>query len=832
VAHATRFIGREADLFRLEELFRQSQRLITLWGPAGIGKTRLAMRYAELRRAERAAVVWGELASARTVSDVCAAVAAALGLPTAMGVPELGRTLGNWGRVLVVLDNADLATAAVGQALAAWLGDAAEARFLVTSRERVRAAGELCYELLPLPRSEAIDLFADRARLVRPDFKVSVGNRALIEELVDCLERTPLAIELAAARADALGVEGILRRLAERLDVLSVRGAIEWSWELLDRTERAALAQSSVFVGGFSVDAAEAVLELPEPERAVLDVIFALRDKSLLRTTPVGESVRIGHYESIRAYAEEALADSGADAVAAAASRHTSYYLEQAGAWPLPELVADTQNLLAVHARALAAGAVKDALRAALVLDRALAVRGPTETHLSVLAETLALTGDGAGAEAEPALTLAVRRARGNARRLCGDLDGAEADLAAVAVAAEGEVGAAAGADLGVVFHQRRDMSEARRLYEDALARARAARARAVEARVLGNLAALDHDRGAFAEAERQYRQALAIFSDLGDRRHEGVFLGNLAILEQECGREDDARTHFRAGLAILERAGDQRLVGVLIGNLAALEHTAGNLEEARSCYERALELLQAAGELRSEGLCRGRLAAVVATLGDLEGARSQLDVAQRLLERVDDPVGFEAAALARAFIDLTEANRERAGGHMDRAAELLRRVTGRIDGARHGEPSLIEQSDDARGLVRILERALAQLDGASPADALLIGPEARWFRGPGGEWHDLSKRRPLRLILLHLTELRRAAPGRSVDVDALQRAGWPGEKMNPSAGANRVYVTLNKLRKLGLEGVLIRDDLGYLLDPAVPLERISADWRALRATK
>ena len=140
---ATRFIGREADLFRLEELFRQKQRVITLWGPAGIGKTRLAMRYAELRRSERATVTWCELASARSVGDVCVAVAAALKLPAATDTADLARTLDNWGPRLLVLDNADLATAAVADALGAWIAAAPETLFLITSRERVRVPGEL-----------------------------------------------------------------------------------------------------------------------------------------------------------------------------------------------------------------------------------------------------------------------------------------------------------------------------------------------------------------------------------------------------------------------------------------------------------------------------------------------------------------------------------------------------------------------------------------------------------------------------------------------------------------------------------------------------------------
>lgn len=810
--HLTRFIGRTADLFRVDELMRQGQQLVTLWGPAGMGKTRLAHAFAERRRAARGRVAWCELGAAGGEPDVWAAVAGALQLPSPRAAADVGRSIANAGRLLVVLDNADAVTAATAAAVRAWSAQAPEAQFLVTSRERLGAAGELTYELLPMIEAEAVALFDDRARLVRPDFHTSLANRALIEELVDRLERTPLAIELAAARIDVLGLDGLLRRLGDRLDVLGVRGAIAWSWELLAPPERAALAQSSVFVDGFTLDAAEAVIRA-DGGGSVLDLLHALRNKSLLRSVPIADGVRFGHYHSVRAFAAEKLDDE-----AAARDRHAAHYLAQAG-----DLSRDAANVQAVLARALELGRADDALRAALLLDGVLAARGPVDTHVGTLDAALAVAGG-----AEP-LRLAVQRARGTARRMRGDLDGAEADLRAVAAAAGGGLRAAACADLGVVFHQRRELTEAAAWYERAHDAARAAGDRAVEARALGNLAAVDHDRGAFDAAEGRYRRALAIFADLGERRHEGVFLANLAVLEQELDRFDDARTHFRAALVILDGVGDQRLIGVTRANLAALEHERGNLEEARSGYRAALEVLERVGELRSEALCRGRLAAVLATLGDVDGARGELDRAERELERVGDTVGFDAVQLARAFIAMTEANRERAGGHVDRAAALLQEVAQRIARARGGEPSLVELSDDARALVRVLERALDQLDGESPADALLVGPEARWFRGPGGDWHDLSKRKPLRLILLSLTEMRRRAPGAGVAVDALQAAGWPGEKMTAAAGSNRVYVTLNKLRKLGLEGVLVRDDTGYLLDPAVPVERVSADWRALR---
>lgn len=823
---STRFIGREADLASVDELFAEGRRVITLWGPAGIGKSRLARYYAERRRLARVPVTECDLGEATTMSDVCAVVADALELPVGGGggadraCASVTRALAIRSPLLVVLDGADRAMPAVAQALGAWVDGAPEARFLVTSRQRVHMGSDLTYELDPLAQDEAIELFVDRARLLSPRFEATDANRERLLELVDRLERVPLEIETAATRIDVLGLDGLLARVDGRRGVLG-RGGTQSSWDLLDRVERRALAQLSVFRASFTLAAVEAIVRV-EGDAKALDILDTLRDRSLLRAHAVDESVRFSLFERVRIFASRQLEQLGE--AEATWDRFAAYYTDGAAGWTLGALAAEMANLRAVHERAVSDARLEGIVATAIALDRVLATRGPVDEHLDVLDRSIAACAAVDGADVTTLL-----RARGNARRIAGDLDAAADDLMRAATTADGALLAATYADIGVIHHQRRAMNQARTYYERALDAARASGSRRTEARALGNLAALAHDRGSFEDAERSYRQSLAIFADLGDRRHEGIFLTNLAVLEQECRRTDDARTHFRAALYMLENTGDKRLHGITLGNLAALEHMQGNLEEARDSFERSVSMLGDMGELRSEALARGRLAAVVATLGQLDVARSHIDVAERLLERVGDVVGFEAVQLARAFVQLAAANEHRVAGNAEQSRELIEAVEARIADARSGTPSLIEQSDDARGLIRVLEKSLSELDGQAPGNALLIGPEARWFRGPGGGWQDLRRRRPLRLILLHLTEIRRAAPGRGQSVQALIAAGWPGEKMTADAGSNRVYVTLNKLRKLGLDGVLTRNDGGYLLDPAIPVERISADWRALR---
>lgn len=834
---ATRFIGREAELDSLAALLERGRRLITLVGPPGCGKSRLAAQFlASARRGPVPSVRCGA-GQATTVVELCEAVQQALGLAASgsSAVERIGDALAHRGAVLVCIDDADGLEPAAGEVLLAWLAAAREITILVSSRRRLGIEGEQLLELGPLTLDDAIELFGDRAALSCPRFEVDDRNRATIAELVELLDRLPLSIELAGGRVDVLGADGLVRRLEHPLDVLTttshaiparragLRHAIEVSWRLLPEAARSVLAQASIFAGSFSLEAAEAVLEAPGTA-SMLDVLQELRQQSLLGRQESGGHVRFVLSRGVRAFARAALTERDPRSIEA---RHRAFYLAYSDGWGIGRLAGEKADLLAVLDRALVGGDRDDALRLVLVLDRVLSARGPVDEHLALLNRCLDAP--------EPALASLIQRAyraRGNALRMRGDLDAALADLNHASDGAAAELAAALLADIGVVHHQRRDIDQARTHYQVALTAARRAHCRLTEARALGNLAALAHDVGQYDDAVAQYRQAITIFAELHDVRHEGIFLTNLAIAEQERGTVDDARTHFRAALELLQAVPDRRLAGITLGNLAALEHAAGNLEVARSSYEQSLAWLEEIGELRSEALCRCRLAAVLAPLDELVLARDHIDRAERLLERVDDFLGFRTVQLARTFLSLSEYNRARLAGD-ERAAELRwQEIANDIAAARAGNPSLVDRSDDARALIRILESALAQQErsGLAP-DALLVGPEARWFRAPAGAWQDVRSRRPLRLLMLCLTERLRAQPGRGVSVDELVDAGWPDEKVQRDAGSNRVYVALNKLRKMGLDGILLRDDSGYYLDPQIPLRRIVSDWRLLGET-
>ncbi|AUX36127.1 MULTISPECIES: tetratricopeptide repeat protein [Sorangium] len=886
---ASRFLGRERELAAIAELFRRGERLVTVWGPAGMGKTRLALelasRWDEARPAE---AVWlCELTACRDLRAVCGAVARAIGAQVAAGrreatlVERIGRALATEGPALFVLDNLEHVLEQAAPALDAWVRAAPEVRFLATSRERTRLPGEIGCELGPLAlpaegsaeRSAAVALFLDRAAAHRGGAPAGDERLADVAALVRRLEGIPLAIELAAAREGVLGVRGLLARLGSRLDLLAgaargrearqatMRSAIEWSWDLLDDRERRALACCSVFRGPFTLAAAGAVLA--EPDAAAVDRIEALRDKSLLRAAPPGSdgATRFALYEAVRELAAEKLAERGERG--AAAERHAAFYLaageaaaadfERRGALDaLNRIAGDLEELLAVAEGALAAAAtpragdgaaVEDAvaaaatraaaeraLRALSAIEPVLSTRGPFGAQLELLDRALAAAE---ALAADPGVAARALAARGRARRLRGQAEAALDDLerARAQAAALGEAALLSGilADLGVLHHGRREMERARDHYEQALALHRALGDRRAEGRALGNLGALHHDERREAEAAAYYERAIAIAAEIGDGRQEGIFSTNAGLLEQERGAPALARRRYERAAAILGEVGDLRLLAITLGNLGALHHEEGRLADARACHGRAVALLREVGDRRSEAIALCRLGAALASVGEVGEARRALEPAERLLAQLGDEPDVELARVASGFVDLALAQAARRAGQGDEAAARVVAARRRIARAREGAPSSASRSDDVRLLLRILERSLAALGGLAEARAgaereLLLTEGARFVRPPGSGWHDLRERHAARRLLLALAEQQRCAPGRGLSLAALQEAGWPGERILPEAAANRIYVAMNQLRKLGMKPWLRRDAEGYSLDPALPVHYVAVE--------
>jgi predicted ATPase/class 3 adenylate cyclase len=578
---ASSFVGRERELAEVLADVAGGARLLTLTGPGGSGKTRLAIEAAAALVPDyEAGVFWVGLASlrdpARVTETISRAIGANNGLAEHIGEREL----------LLLLDNLEQVIDAAPE-LSALLAACPNLALIVTSRELLRVQGEVELAVPPLAESEAVALFCERAR-VEPSDEIA--------ELCVRLDSLPLAVELAAARTKALSPTQILERLSQRLDLLkggrdadprqrTLRATVEWSYDLLSEDEQELFARLSVFVGGCTIEAAEAVAG------AHLDTLQALVEKSLLRFS----NERYWMLETIRELAAERLDSETAEAVR---RRHRAYIVEHAEA-SAPELhtagessmsarlAPDYGNVRAAVSDALAAGEPDDvgrvlgAIYPFLISHGHLAeVREWTEAALNArdrlssrgLAETLVGGGEIA--------------------RFAGDLDRAielKEELAAV----QGDLQrpnwrAATFADLCEIALEQGDFARARSYAEESAAAG-------VGARAALCFAELDLRSGDLASAESTGLRALAGF-EKGSFNH-ATCLELLGETARRSGDEMGARARFQAALRSFAALGDGGGIADCLDGLARL--AAGLGDSAR-----AGRLSGAAGRLRET---RGR---------------------------------------------------------------------------------------------------------------------------------------------------------------------------------------------------------------------------------
>jgi predicted ATPase/class 3 adenylate cyclase/DNA-binding CsgD family transcriptional regulator len=346
----TSFVGHDAELTQLRELLAQN-RVVTLTGAGGVGKTRLAIQVAAQLAGEFGDGVWYvDLAPITDPELVAVTVARALGLPDQPGRSTMD-TLLRFVRdrqMLVVLDNCEHLLDAGAELVVALLSGATRVTLLATSREAIGVAGEVSWRVPSLSLAdEAVELFIDRARHARPGFAVSADNAAAVGEICARLDGVPLAIELAAARVRALSVAEILESLHDRFRLLTggartavrrqqtLRASVDWSHALLTGPERVLFRRLAVFLGGFDFNAAQAVAGGGDVQRfQVLDQLTLLVDKSLVVADDSGGRTRYRLLETVRQYALEKLGESGEpDAVRA---RHRDHYAALAAVLDAP----------------------------------------------------------------------------------------------------------------------------------------------------------------------------------------------------------------------------------------------------------------------------------------------------------------------------------------------------------------------------------------------------------------------------------------------------------------------------------------------------------------
>jgi predicted ATPase/DNA-binding CsgD family transcriptional regulator len=666
----TSFVGRAHETAEVTHLLRESH-LLTLTGPGGTGKTRLALQVADgLLDAFEHGVFFVDLAPIGQPELVAGAIAAVLGLKVAAGEPTAEALKGylSGRQTLLLLDNFEHLIEAAPLA-GDLLSVAPDLKILATSREALRVYGEQEYAVPPLgvpdpgrreplPPSTlseygAVALYIQRAQAVRPDFTLTGENAPAVAEICVRLDGLPLALELAAGRAKLFSPQALLGQLESRFTALrggprdlparqrTLRGAIEWSYDLLDEAEKTLFTRLSVFQGGCTIEAVQAVCchELPVD---VLDGLASLLNKNLLRQEdgPEGEP-RFVMLETIRQYGRETL-----------------------------DRLGETGDLRRRHAETFTA----------------LAERADPYTR--------------GGPDQMRWL-----------RRLEADHDNLRAALAWALDGEDIELGMRLAGALGYFWVRQSHHAEGQRWASRALeADANGAAPPSVRAGALftaGLMATYLHDS---ATARRSGREALALYRELEDRRNAGWTLIWLAVYYNFAGPDEyrEGLDLCEEGLLLLREVNDRQGIAQGLNILGELTRLHQDYERAREAYEECLILAREMGDRMREAMLVGNLGYLAKYQGDLERARELYRQALSVSLDIDDDqnIAWALVSLGGAANDL---------GQPERGARLLG-AAGALMDAKGFRPQISDLPDYERAEAAIREQLGAEAFEAAQA--------------------------------------------------------------------------------------------------------------------
>lgn len=660
----TSFIGREQEIAQIEERLNTT-RLLTLTGSGGIGKTRLALQVAADLLEDYADGVWFVELAEQNETTLVSQVAKALGLREEPG-RSLTETLTDFLKsksLLLVLDNCEHLVASCAPLVDNLLRACPNLRVLATSREPLGIGGEVlwsvsslthpkpppCPPLESLTQYEAVRLFIERATAVKQDFTVTNQNAPALAEICHRLDGIALAIVLAAVRVKILSVEQICQRLESRFSLLTgggrtvlprqqtLQATMDWSHELLLESERIFFRRLSVFVGGWTLEAAEAICAGEGIEDyEVLDLLERLIKTSLVEVLAANGENRYRFLESISHYSWDKLRESGE--ITALQRRHLDWFLklvEQAE----PELTGANQEVWLERLEA-----EHDNLRAALVFCQT----GEEQIEAGLkLARSLGRfwyihSYYKEGRKFISALLLRTERGggtveRANAQKWVGNL-----------LYAEGKYGAA------------------KEFYQQSLAIYRELSDKVGIANALFNLGNIDKESGEYATAKTRQEESLTFFREIGEKSGIADTLNSLGNINSDQGEYAMANACFEESLTLYRELKNNFSVAISLNNLGIIAYRQGNYVTANTLYQKSLTLFR---EFRNK---RG-MASSLSNLGEVASAQSDYQAARRLQEeslKISREME-DKRLIANALEGLAEVNR--AENQLEQAVRLFR---------------------------------------------------------------------------------------------------------------------------------------------------------------